>query len=85
MDSLPCRKCGVMIGFIKQLNGKRHPVDAESFAAHALGPGIVVVTPEGRILRGSEMSVNLTAQGYISHFTTCPYANEFRKSHERKE
>ena len=76
---IPCRKCGEMIDFIQQPNGKRHPVDTESLGMFTLTPGTVVVTPEGTILRGTEATKDTQVQGYTSHFATCPFAKDFRK------
>ena len=76
---VPCRKCGEPLIFIQSKRGRAIPCDPD-LATHVLTPGVVVVTPDGQVLRGTEESKETSVQGYISHFSSCPYAEDFRKS-----
>jgi hypothetical protein len=60
------------------------PCDPD-FGTHALTPGVVVVTPDGRVLRGTEESKETSVQGYTSHFATCSAPDFFRKIIERSQ
>ena len=81
---VPCRKCGEPLIFVQSLRGRAIPCDPD-LETHVLKPGVVVVTPDGRVLRGSEESKETSVQGYISHFASCPYSEEFRKPVERSD
>ena len=76
---VPCRYCGEPIIFVRRDNGKMIPCDPD-LLTHVLKPGVVVVTPEGQVLRGTKESVETSVQGYTSHFSSCPYADTARKS-----
>lgn len=80
---VPCRGCGEPIIFIKSArNGHNIPCDPE-FEMHMLKPGVVVVTPDGQVLRGSAETATTQVQGYMSHWATCPQAESFRKTKGR--
>jgi len=76
-DIVACRGCGKPIRFIKY-NDKPHPVDAM--------PARGFVWTEGKIERATATGHPLSCQAshwtlsktYISHFATCPKADEFR-------
>jgi hypothetical protein len=70
--------------FVQSLKGRAIPCDPD-LETHVLKPGVVVVTPDGRVLRGTEESKETSVQGYISHFSSCEYADEFRKPVERSQ
>lgn len=76
-----CRGCGAEIIWIKTLGGKSMPCDPEQVMywekAKAKGK---VVTPNGEVL-SCEFSGDLnnaTGMGYVSHWSTCPKATDFR-------
>lgn len=76
-----CRGCGAEIIWIKTLGGKSMPCDQEQVMywekAKAKGK---VVTPNGEVL-SCEFSGDLnnaTGMGYVSHWSTCPKATDFR-------
>jgi hypothetical protein len=75
---VPCRKCAKPIIFVMSRKQRAIPCDPD-LVTHALKPGVVVVTPDGQVLRGTEESKETSVQGYISHFSSCPYAEDFRK------
>lgn len=72
-----CKACGENIAWIRTRAGKKMPVDADSFAQHQLTPGVTVVTEAGDVLRGGR-HVASAVYGYIPHWSTCQYADQFR-------
>ena len=52
---VPCRKCAEPIIFIQSKKGRAIPCDPD-LVTHVLAPGVVVVTPDGQVLRGTEES-----------------------------
>ena len=81
---VPCRKCAKPIIFVMSRKQRAIPCDPD-LATHVLTPGVVVVTPDGQVLRGTEESKETSVQGYTSHFATCPYSEDFRKPKERSQ
>ena len=82
MNRTTCRACGAPIGFIKTVAGKTIPVDPEEVAYwQRTGGSKKIVTPNGEVvsaeLEGDPQTA--TGIGYISHFATCPCADQFRK------
>lgn len=73
----PCRACGERVVFTTMAeSGKANPVNAEQDAA--------VVTRDGRVVKGKIVGILVVgsggyAFGRVSHFATCPKADEFRK------
>lgn len=77
-----CRACGAEIAFIKTVKGKTMPVDAEGVCfTPSIGPE-TFVTIDGRVVRGARRK-NGSEVGFVSHFATCPAANEFRKGRHK--
>jgi len=72
-----CRLCGEPIEWVRTARGRAMPVDADSFGLHQLCHGMTVVTETGTVLRGGRQT-RVTVQGYIPHWATCPYADQFR-------
>jgi len=73
-----CKKCGEEIVWVKTLAGKNMPCDPDEETFNLI-EGRVVVTPEGHVLRGTKDTHNVLVQGYIPHWSTCPFADDFRK------
>lgn len=76
-----CRACGAEIFFIKTENGKTAPVDAEpvTFRPYDFGPEMFVML-DGSVRRGRRCdAMEGEETGYVSHFATCPNAEEFRR------
>ena len=77
-----CKSCGAEIIWIETVNGKKMPCDPEQvvYTAQKGGP-LKIVTPNGEVLSARQEigSPLTTGVGYISHFSTCPYANQHRK------
>lgn len=74
----PCKKCGEEIVFVETPRGTFIPCDPELLTIVLL-PGVVAVTEQGTVMRGTEFTKNTSVQGYVNHWSTCPFAEEFRK------
>lgn len=77
-----CKKCGQKIFWIKTDKGNSIPCDPNEVVYWADPKGRDrVVTPNGEViacrLTGDDQKA--TGIGYIAHFATCPYADEFRR------
>lgn len=82
MRSGKCRGCGARIVWIKTIGGKAMPCDADpvAYKEKAGAPG-KIVTPSGEVLSCDldVLSKEATGIGYVSHFSTCPQAQRFRR------
>lgn len=69
----PCKRCGVALRFVKSLSGSTLPLQRVR--------NVYVVDAD---LTGEELANPIVVDKpiYVSHFETCPHANEF--SHGRK-
>ena len=77
-----CKSCGAEIIWIKMQSGKAMPVDYNQVTYwKKTGGSKKIVTPNGEVLSGEiEGDLNTaTGVGYISHFATCPNANQHRR------
>lgn len=86
MDIKKCKFCGAPIVWIKTQNGRSMPCNAEAveYQDNRVGKDIVV-TPEGKVIKVMVITPTnnglipiVDGKGYISHFATCPSANEAR-------
>lgn len=59
-----CKSCGAAVLFVRTAGGKSMPVDAK---------------PEKRIVLGSRTQVAHVLDTYVSHFATCPNADQHRR------
>ena len=76
-----CRGCGQNIIWIKTKAGKMMPCDPQPHSIKE-GPGdMILLTAAGEIIRGTPRAYDNGADktGYISHFSTCPAADTFRR------
>lgn len=75
-----CKSCGAEIIWIKTKNGKNMPCDAKPISYRNTFPqgSLVLITPDGKVARG-EFDPSSDTIGYLSHFATCPNANQHRK------
>lgn len=74
-----CRSCGAEIIWVTMQSGKKMPCDAKAVTYRADRTGKeTFVTEHGLTVRGTADPDGDTV-GYISHFTTCPHAEQFRK------
>jgi hypothetical protein len=67
-----CRSCNREIDWVKTRNGKNMPIDI----GQRLG-GNVVIGEDGV---ASVTTPHPDLMGYVSHFTTCPDADEHRRN-----
>lgn len=72
-----CKGCGQEIKWIKLESGKSNPVDIEKYHIqdNLIDPNMVVVNKE----KGIVGKISNVESGYISHFSTCPNAKDFKK------
>lgn len=77
-----CRRCGAEIMFIRLRSGKYNPVDPCKRTIIQDGGKEVLITETGEIIRGTFASYDdgANGSGYISHFSTCPFADNFRRN-----
>ena len=79
-----CKSCGKEIRWIKTAAGKNMPVDAEEITYRKNGKGkSIIVTKNGEVHAANIVpngTPDATGVGYISHFATCPNADQHRKS-----
>lgn len=77
LETRPCSKCGAMIHILRTVNDRRSPVDAVPVLVK------LVDVVEGTNLlynaAGRNMRLDVGEVGFISHFATCPHADDFRK------
>ena len=74
-----CKSCGAEIKWILTQSGKKMPVDAKPVPYRAdPGGSLSLVTMNGRVERGV-LDLDSDQAGYVSHFATCPNANEHRR------
>lgn len=74
-----CRSCGQPIRWIRTTTGKNMPVDPEELNADDLTSGTILVTLSGQVHRVGGERNQPNVKGFISHFSTCPDAKEWRK------
>ena len=76
-----CRSCNAEIIWIKMASGKNMPVDPYLRTVIKGEGSETLVTEDGHIIHGRFASYEegANASGYISHFSTCPNANQHRK------
>lgn len=77
-----CRSCGAPIIWIKTQGGKSMPCDPD-LTMYWQKPGAAgkIVTPNGEVISCTftgDMR-HATGLGYVSHFSTCPHADQHRK------
>lgn len=77
--SLPCRSCGKPIRFIEMRSGKKMPVDPDLIAYADAKDGDVLVTEQGNTYKVNLANRLPNVKGYVSHFATCPQADDWRK------
>ncbi len=87
MEVKKCKACGADIVWVKTKSGRAMPCDAKKVDYQKNYKGSkVIVTDEGDVVRGeiitptaSGLQMIIDGQGYISHFATCPCAEQFKK------
>jgi len=78
-----CKRCEADIIWIKTAKGKSMPCDAKVtyYIQKAKGGKQRIVTPNGEVLscEYTDDPNSATGTGYVPHWYTCPYADNFRK------
>lgn len=74
-----CRSCDAPIEWVTLKSGKNHPVDPDYINWMEAKEGDKLVTDSGDILTVNNLQNLPNVKGRISHFATCPQANEWRK------
>lgn len=80
MTQTDCKKCKARIAFIKQSNGKWHPVDVTPVRVK---PGMSGqwMLEDGTLMKGEDVAQELWA--YVSHFGTCRRDGKKARHQER--
>jgi len=73
-----CRSCGAKIIFVTTKQGKYMPCDPELVTAEDCEPEDILVSDDGEVFRVS--NTDQKTQGYVSHFATCPKADQHRRA-----
>ena len=73
-----CKSCGAKIIWLPTIGGKSMPCDPEPipYREDSLG-SMMIVTNDGRVVR-AKIDASSETVGYVSHFATCPDAEEWR-------
>lgn len=75
-----CRSCGKPIKWIELKSGKKMPVDPDPFELWEAEEGDTVVTERGDVIKyDKDKHAGNEAEVYVSHFSTCPQADSWRK------
>lgn len=78
MKTSPCRKCGApMVWVTMDPSGKKNPLDPEPTTA---GRVVFIGDPESQNPRARSLKKGeaATSETFVSHFATCPNADEFK-------
>lgn len=75
-----CSRCGAQIIFLRMKSGKSMPVNT-NFVNYKCGGKDRIVLRNGNVVAGTVTNdaEHADGYGYISHFATCKYANQFRR------
>lgn len=76
-----CRSCGAKIKWIKTAAGKNMPVDPEPVSLDDAEDGWTLINEQGEAIRvepNAYTQDNVEQDWYISHFATCPNADQHR-------
>lgn len=74
-----CKSCGAEIDFVWLENGRWMPVEGERIAIGDAQVGDVLVTDGGKVVKVNEINKRGSFKGRISHFATCPQAEQLRR------
>lgn len=78
-----CKSCGAKIIWIETVSGKKMPCDPGLIDAVDLEEGDLLVLEDGETLK--VRPGHTVGEGYISHFSTCPDADEWRQQEKKKK
>lgn len=75
-----CRSCNKPIRWIELKSGKKMPVDPDPFELWEAEIGDTVVTDMGDVIKyDPDKHKGDDREVYVSHFSTCPDADKWRK------
>ena len=74
-----CRSCGAQIDWVKTTAGKNMPVEGEHVEYNDAEEGMVLITDGGNVYKVTPDKHLPSVKGRISHFSTCPNADDWRK------
>lgn len=76
-----CKGCGATIFWIRTRAGMNMPVNPEPVFVAVDDGSDVFVTDEGEVIRGREVPTNdgSAEVAFVSHWATCPAADQFRR------
>ncbi len=73
-----CRSCDAVIDWIKTPGGKNMPVEGDYIKFDDLSVGEVIISDSGNVYKKQADQRMPSVKGRISHFATCPNANDWR-------
>lgn len=73
-----CKSCGRFIKWVKTVKGKSMPVDPDRIKYSEAEIGDILIDDSGNTIKKTAFP-QPSVRGYISHFSTCPQADEWRK------
>lgn len=73
-----CRNCGAKIDWVETEAGKKMPVDPDRVNLDDCEIGDILVTDLGETIKKTK-ETKIDAEGYVSHFSTCPKEDYWRK------
>jgi hypothetical protein len=79
MSNSTCRGCGQNIEWIKTSKGKNMPLDPDSYSWDDLADGDFAINSVGEVKKKTNSYTPPEDTWRISHFSTCPKANEFKR------
>lgn len=81
---MKCRSCNAPIDFVKTPKGRNVPVNLDYVAVEPVKGGpIAVVTDAGEVVHGKAAdatTAGLVVRGRVSHFASCPNADQHRRA-----
>lgn len=80
MNNTKCRSCGAPIEFVQLLSGKWMPVEGPTIEISEAEVGDVLITRGGNVIKVTEINRRSSFRGRVSHFASCPNADQHRKS-----
>ena len=69
LEARPCKGCGKKLYFVRDVDGKLHPLDASA-----------PVYSVRRDLSGAPIAVRVGRIAFVTHFATCAKADDFSAS-----
>lgn len=74
-----CKSCKAKIFFMKTETGGTMPVDAREVTYNPDPTGPTTFLGPGGVVERGRLSVTGNTKGFIPHWATCPFADQFRR------